>query len=315
MIWIIGAGAMAREYVKVLNDLGRECLVIGRSKERCDELSRDLGVATIDGGLAPFLSNAPALPEHAIVAVGIEALSETTEALLRYGVRDILLEKPGVGYASEIKGLCALAEAYSAKVFLAYNRRYYASVLKAEELAAADGGVTSFHIEFTEWSHVIGKIPGKRIEELQNWFLGNSTHVIDLAFHLGGKPEKISCYHAGGLDWHPSGSMYTGSGVTRNGALFSYHANWEGPGRWSLDVITRKHRYIFKPLEGLSRQVIGSVAVEPVEIDDSLDKKFKPGLYRMIVDYLSGDRRRLCTLDEQRLMIEKVYSEMSGYPV
>ena len=51
-------------------------------------------------------------------------------------------------------------------------------------MIAEDGGVTSFHFEFTEWSHQIQhlqKAPGV----MDHWVLGNSSHVLDLAFHLG----------------------------------------------------------------------------------------------------------------------------------
>ena len=34
----------------------------------------------------------------------------------------------------------------------------------------------------------LNKVPGIK----ENWFLGNSTHVVDLAFYLGGKPKQIS---------------------------------------------------------------------------------------------------------------------------
>ena len=74
-------------------------------------------------------------------------------------------------------------------------------------------------------------------------------------------------------------------------ALFSYHANWEAPGRWSVEILTPKHRLYFKPMETLQIQEIGSVAVNPVQIDDTLDKEFKPGLYLQVKSFLDGKQK------------------------
>jgi len=314
MIWIVGAGLMAKEYAKVLTALQVPFMVIGRSEENCNKISAEFSCPIIAGGIEKFLTTKPVLPSKVIVSVGIEALSVTTGLLIEYGVKDILLEKPGVGYATEIYSLNDLAKKQDAKVLLAYNRRFYSSVLKAQEIIEADGGVTSFAFEFTEWSHVIETLTKTR-EEWHNWFLGNSTHVVDTAFFLGGNPVNLSAYHTGTINWHPSSAIFAGAGTTDQGALFSYHANWEAPGRWVLEILTRKSRLLFKPMESLQIQVIGSVAVNPVEIDDTLDKNFKPGLYLQTKAFLENDLKRFCTLDEQREKIEKYYLQMSGYKI
>ena len=70
------------------------------------------------------------------------------------------------------------------------------------------------------------------------WFLQNSTHVIDLAFLWPAGP-KIYALKAGKLKWHPSGAIYAGAGITDKRALFSYHANWNSAGRWSVEVMTK----------------------------------------------------------------------------
>lgn len=203
------------------------------------KIAEEYNCYSISGGIENYLATKPLMPEKVIVAVGIEALSSTTSLLIEHGVKDILLEKPGVGHASEIYPLTEMAEKHSANVLLAYNRRFYSSVLKAQEIIEADGGVQSFSFEFTEWSNIIKGLK-KHPAEHNNWFLGNSTHVIDTAFYLGGKPKEIAAFVKGGLSWHPSSSVFAGAGIAEGGALFSYTANWEGPGRWSIDIITKK---------------------------------------------------------------------------
>jgi predicted dehydrogenase len=311
-IWLIGAGPMAVDYSKVLNELGVEYKVVGRSGAGCNLFLEQTKHEAIPGGLDQFLKRKPEIAECAIVAASIENLAEICEQLIRYGVRNILLEKPGVGFADEIYGLSKLVSQTKSNVLLAYNRRFYASTIKAQEIIAADGGVQSFHFEFTEWSHQIRSLK-KHKTELENWFLGNSTHVIDAAFFLGGEPEKISCFYKGGMDWHPKSSIYAGAGISKSGALFSYEANWEGPGRWNMDVITKKRRLVFKPMEKLQVMEIGSVAVKIFEdIDYSIDEKYKPGLYLQTESFLNEDWNNFVTVIVQAERMD-IFRKMSGY--
>lgn len=314
-IWLVGAGAMAQDYLKVLKGLGQEALVIGRGAANCEKIKEEYACETVAGGLTIFLKQEPELPEKVIVAVGIEALKDTTLELLNYGVKEILLEKPGVGYPSEIDALCDLAKTKDAKVLLAYNRRFYASVIKAKEIIEEDGGLSSFNFEFTEWSHII-KTLEKDAAEHQNWFLGNSTHIIDTAFYVGGLPEQLSAFVSGEneMDWHTASSNFAGAGITNKKALFSYQANWQAPGRWSIEFLTKKHRLVFRPIEKLQIQNLGSVAINEVEgVDYSLDEAYKPGLYLQTKSFLEGDVEEFCDIFEQKEMIDKYYLKMSNY--
>lgn len=311
-IWLIGTGLMGIEYAKVLNDLNLNYIVIGRGELSANKFETETGHKVITGGLDKFLSTKPSLPDAAIVAVGVEALTETAMKLLKYGVLNILQEKPGVGYPSEIDSFVDLTSEKKANVLLAYNRRFYSSVIKTKEIILEDGGISSFNFEFTEWSHVIKTLEKTKVEH-NTWFLGNSTHVIDTAFFLGGKPKELITFYKGGSDWHPSSTIFCGAGISESNALFSYQANWEAPGRWAIEILTKKHRLYLKPLETLQIQNIGSVAVVPVDIDNHLDVEFKPGLYLQTKAFLEGDYSKFVTIQAQKEMIENVYNKMSGY--
>lgn len=311
-LWLVGTGLMAQEYAKVLLALKVPFVAIGRGQSNCDAFRQKTGIEAVSGGIDGFLSGTDVTATHALVAVGIEALAGTTESLIRRGVRCLLVEKPGVAYPNEMQRLCQAASEHGSEVYIAYNRRFYASVRRVRELIREEGGVRSMHFEFTEWSHVIADLE-KHPAEHNNWFLGNSTHVIDTAFFLAGDPEEMWTFHSGGLPWHPASSVFTGAGRTDRGSLFSYHANWEGPGRWNLELVTGRNRYILRPMETLQVQRIGSVAIEPVEIDDELDKSYKPGLYLQTKAFLDSTFEDFLGLEEQRRMIESFYNRMSGY--
>lgn len=310
-IWLVGAGEMAVDYIKVLQVLEKDFLIIGRGKGSATACHKVTGCEVIADGLQNYLSKTPDIPTHAIVAVGVEKLHETTLQLLDYGVKNILVEKPAGLNKHEIEKVCQKAKEKNANTYVAYNRRFFASVLKAQEIITEDGGVTSFNFEFTEWAHIID--PLHKAEGVkENWFLANSTHVVDLAFYLGGKPKEICTFTAGGLIWHPAASIFSGAGTSESGALFSYQANWESAGRWSVEILTRSHRLIFRPMEKLHITKKGSVAVELVTIDDSLDIKFKPGLYLQTEKFIADDVVGLCTIDEQYKMLP-TYNSIANY--
>ena len=85
---------MAIEYYKVLNDLDVSFKVIGRGNKSAKSFYNKTGVKPILGGLDSFLADYPEKCSHAIVAVGVERLAETTKQLLKYGIQNILVEKP-----------------------------------------------------------------------------------------------------------------------------------------------------------------------------------------------------------------------------
>jgi predicted dehydrogenase len=311
MLLLVGAGTMALEYSRVMKAQNVNFITIGRGENTAKRFEEETGLEVARGGIEKFLSGNPDRANRAIVCVGVEQLKNATLSLIQNGVKELLVEKPGGVNKGEIQEVNDQALKKDAKVYIAYNRRFYASVQKARDLIRADGGVTSFCFEFTEWSHEIVKLekaPGVK----EAWFLANSTHVVDMAFYLGGFPKKITCYTAGGLEWHPSASIFTGSGISENGALFSYQANWEGPGRWGVEICTRSSRLIFRPLEKLQLQKKGSIDIEVVDIDDRLDKEFKPGLYRQVEAFLINKRESLCTIEDQ-LQVMDVYNRMANY--
>ena len=309
-LWLIGVGIMAQDYAKVLHGLGQNFEVIGRNAASAEKFELAIGHSVRPGGLSAALA-ASVAPELAIVAVGVEQLASVATELIKAGTRRILLEKPGGLNTIEIGALEQIAVKHNADVMIAYNRRFYTSTALARKLIAEDGGATSCIFEFTEWSHVIAsltKAPGVK----EAWFLANSTHVVDLAFHLCGFPEDWHAWHGGSLDWHASAARFCGSGITDRGVFFSYHADWEAPGRWGLEVLTRKHRFILRPLEQLQVIQVGSIRIENIELDDRMDREFKPGLYRQTEAFLNRDDSQFCSIDEQ-LRHNAVYGEMAGY--
>jgi len=287
-IMLIGAGKMAEEYAKVLLDMQIPFIVIGRGEESAKRFYNSTGITPKIGGLKNWLDQNPKIPKTAIIAVNVEELANSTISLLEKGVKRILVEKPGGINIDEIRKIAEITNKNQAEVYIALNRRFYQSTIEGKKLINEDGGVTSFSFEFTEWSHVIEN--NNKINSIVkgNWFLANSSHVVDMAFFLGGNPQQISCYKIGRLNWHPSSSIFSGAGISESGALFSYHANWEAPGSWKIEILTPKHRLIYNPLEQLHLQKKGSTIIEKIELIDNIDLRFKPGLYKLTDSFLNN---------------------------
>ena len=294
MILLVGAGYMAKEYAKVLKAMKLLFIAVGRSQNSSNSFTAEIGVKAESGGLSAWLKKNKT-PDKAIVAVTEDQLGTATRQLIKADCKEILVEKPGGFDIKDIKSVAIEAKKHKAKVFIGYNRRFYASTLTALDIIKK-GGILSFNFDFTERSYVVA-ISKQSDKIKKKWFLQNSTHVIDMAFFLGGWPKKIYTLKTGKLKWHPSGAIYAGAGITMNGALFSYHANWKSAGKWSVEIMTPKNKLIFRPLEKLQIQKYGSMAIEDYPLKDELDTKFKPGLYRQVESFLKN-KKGLLTIED-----------------
>ncbi len=310
-VLLIGAGYMGKEYSKVLKAQNVEFDVVCRKAESAESFYTETGIMPITGGVEKVMSILSEVPTHAIVAINIDQLYSAVKSLIGYGIKNILVEKPGGLGRHEITDLSNIVCKNQANVFVAYNRRFYSSTEKALDIIEEDGGVSSFNFEFTEWNNILenAKCPQIMKEEA---LLCNSSHVIDLAFFIGGYPLEMTSYISGSLPFHSRCSKYSGAGRTDKDALFSYQANWDAPGRWGLEVLTSEHRLYFRPMEKLSIQNKGTVRIEEVPIDDKLDLQYKPGLFKQVEAFLSEKHdNRLLTIDEQLKHLD-FYEKIDG---
>ena len=105
MLWLVGSGSIALEYAKVLKELKVNYFVIGRGKQSAQRFNSITKTDVFIGGLSKFLRTKPQIPKKVINCVSIEQLQSTSLELLKYGVKNILLEKPGGCSIQEINEL------------------------------------------------------------------------------------------------------------------------------------------------------------------------------------------------------------------
>ena len=310
-ILIIGTGPMAIEYTKVLISMNKEFIVVGRGFKSAELFKKQTGITPKTGGLDVYLkANKINKNTLAIIATGTETLMSIIHQLINSGIEKILVEKPAALSIDELLENEQYLKPYENSIFIAYNRRFYASVIEAEKLIIEDGGLQSMHFEFTEWAHTIE--PLKKAEGVkENWFFANSTHVVDLAFFIAGKPKVLKAFSKPGkLDWHDK-TNFVGAGETEKGVLFSYISNWESAGRWAIELLTQNRRIYLKPMENLHVQQKGSVQITEHEIDFTFDSEFKPGLHKQVDAFINGNKNnRLISIKNHICNSKNIYSHI-----
>src|SRR3989344_3161727 len=297
-VFLIGTGRMARAYVPVLRAHNMHVIAVGRSEGGSRKFQEETSVETTPGGIAAWCKKGVPIPQYAIVAIDDAEAPRVAQELINVGCKAILLEKPGALTKQELVAIEKKAQAFKSNVFIGYNRRFLASVQRAKEMIAEDGGATSVYFEFNERRTQPERIANMHIPErtVEKWFIANSTHVVDLALYLADEVRELTGFTASGPLWAPQShpTLFAGAGMIKSGIPFSYYANWEIDGPWLVEIGTAERKLILNPLEKLTIEGEG-----PIEIPDvAIDTTYRPGLYREVESFL-GSKVGLKTLDEQ----------------
>lgn len=267
-VLVLGAGFMGAEYIKALNHLGiKDISAVCATKSTAERISSGYVVRAYDGGYEKYLLNKDADYDLVIVAVPTPSLVKALECCVKAGYTNILVEKPCSLFPAE---LLALSEKYPNPKFrirVAYNRVNYESFHIAKELSDADGGIQSCIYHITEWSHTFD-FDKESKETFKRWGIANTSHVLSMAHYLIGIPKEYNCGQSGSLSWHPSGSIFYGSGVSEHDIPFVYFGNWGSAGRWGVEIHTDRYAYRMVPLEKLYRCKKGTVAWEEVVLSN-----------------------------------------------
>ena len=305
---------MGRAYLDALRalDVGK-IYVCSRSKEDLADLRDIPNVETAPGGIER-LTRVPGPDELVIVATPTDTLVSFSKQLIGLGFRRLLIEKPVSLWASEIEELAGFVSARGTLAKCAYNRVAYPSVIEVLKRCHEEGGITSVAYDFTElirddWTERFA------VEELKHWGLANSVHVLSMAHGIGGLPDHWNSYRAGGLDWHPTGSVFVGSGMTRKGVPFSYHADWDSKARWSVEVHTTQSTYRLCPLEQAFRKTSGLGPYEDVPVE-VFAPDVKAGLAEQVAGMLDDKIAAMMPMFslEDAAVLTRYGEDVFGYP-
>ena len=310
-VLLIGSGTIAEQYAITLKLLGiSDVTVVSNTREKVVRLCSKFHFTPFYGGFEKHLPNI-SKKDLVIIATPISLLLPCLEFALKNDQTNILVEKPGTLYH---ENFLPIIEKYdSAKIRVGYNRLLYPNLHMLKELVQKDGGITSCTFTFTEWVHKIN-FEKNSDDVYARWGIANTLHIISMVTNLIGMPNEIITYHSGKLDWHPSGSIFVGSGITKSNIPFSYHADWNSNGRWGIEVMTAKNSYRLVPLEDLYVFQKGTTNWEKIHVYSAFSGA-KPGLAEEIVVMLDDNLSQkidLPTLSEA-LELNKLAEKIFGY--
>jgi predicted dehydrogenase len=245
---VIGSGFMAEQYSLALSNIGiNDVEIIGRSKKSVESLTKKYHFKSVNQNYKDGIKLL-SKKDLVVIATPIQDIVSASKLAIKYGQKNILIEKPGSLYSKELIKLNKIKR--SKKIFVGYNRLFYPNLEKLFQLVKKEGGINSCNFTFTEW---VDRIDFKKYPKsvYSRWGIANSLHVISMAFRLIGMPKRITCIQSGKLSWHKSGSVFTGCGISKHNIPFSYNADWSSSGRWGIEVTTKKNAYRLIPLEKL----------------------------------------------------------------
>jgi len=284
-VLIIGAGYIANEYANALSKLKiNDVTIIGKSEENLKKFKQFPNYEIISGGYE-INSSKVKKKDLVIITTPIQDLVNITKKVIENGHETILIEKPVSVFKKDLFELEKLID--KQQVRIAYNRFFYPSFHKLKLLTEKDGGIISCKFDFTEWLHTI-EVEKYHSDVCKRWGISNSLHVISMVLELIGLPKEMTTHQNGGLEWHPAGSIFVGSGISQKNIPFSYHANWGGGGRWGIEIVTKKNMYRLIPLEKLFVSKKGTVEWKEISLKNAFSD-VKEGIAEEIATMLNDE--------------------------
>lgn len=287
-ILIIGSGNIAEQYCIALSNMKiNDVTILSQNPNNATSLAKKFNFHSMGGGYENNLSNLKFF-DLVIISLPIHLLLPAAKYALESGQTNILVEKPGSLYRNELLELDSFIT--NQNIRIAYNRLVYPNFHLLKKLIDDDGGILSCNFSFTEWIHTIN-FKNNNSDTYDRWGISNSLHVISLVTELIGFPKKLNPIQSGKLDWHNSGSIFVGSGISEQNIPFSYHSNWESGGRWGIEIFTEKNVYRLTPLEDLFVCPKGSVDWKKIPFELSFPS-VKLGLSEEIALMLDHDMEK-----------------------
>ena len=306
---IIGSGYMAREYLraaKIVKDVEITTL-ISRNKLTAKSLAKEFAVPMVLNRIDDIkFSQVDVL----VICVSETSTLEVVAECLSLGV-PLLVEKPLGLTLSEALLLEHKALTSSIPVFVALNRRFYASTLcvmrELDELSSK----RYVHVVDQE-DTIAAKAAGVSQRVVENWSFANSIHIIDyISFLCRGEPKLLSKDR---IDLSSQAFIVKAEIEFSLGDFASYMCYWNAPAGWRVDINVEDTAWQLAPLENARRRELQDRKYVDYSLD-VLDLEYKPGLVRLLEDvvkFMNGNSHSLVSIVEgNRTMrlIEMIYSD------
>jgi len=270
---IVGAGYMAREHIRALQDVpGVQIMGIhSRTRARVEEMAAQFSIPTVCNSVSELYDITQA--HLLIVTVPELAMNVVSRACFEYPWT-VLLEKPAGYNLADAEEIELAARAKNRRVFVALNRRHYSSTQTVLNDLKELPGQRFIRVQDQE-DQIRALQAGQPKTVVDNWMYANSIHLIDYFLMLG---RGEICAVEPIIPWNPDEPRFVVAKVSfDSGDVGLYEGIWSGPGPWAISINTRDKRWEMRPLEQAAFQIAGQRKLEAVE-SHPWDTQFKPGL-------------------------------------
>jgi predicted dehydrogenase len=250
-----------------------------RTISKAEKLANSFQIDQVYDGVAALVQKCA--PDGVMVLVSANQIYDVAVNLIPAGI-PLFLEKPPGLVPEQTKTLVELADKYSTKNMVGFNRRYYSIFHKGIELINQNGGLLGVAVEGHErfWNIVDRDIPN---EIRENWIYANSTHTIDLLRLFGGEVEQINALKNSLKE--KNGDQFVASMKFVSGTIGTYTSHWFSPGGWTVTLYSDTIAVQFKPLE---KGIWIDTDFQQHDImPDEVDIKYKQGFYKQMEAFVN----------------------------
>jgi len=250
-----------------------------RTISKAEKLANSFQIDQVYDGVAALVQKCA--PDGVMVLVSANQIYDVAVNLIPAGI-PLFLEKPPGLVPEQTKTLVELADKYSTKNMVGFNRRYYSIFHKGIELINQNGGLLGVAVEGHErfWKIVDRDIPN---EIRENWIYANSTHTIDLLRLFGGEVEQINALKNSLKE--KNGDQFVASMKFVSGTIGTYTSHWFSPGGWTVTLYSDTIAVQFKPLE---KGIWIDTDFQQHDImPDEVDIKYKQGFYKQMEAFVN----------------------------
>ena len=170
--------------------------VITNTEETALRWKNESDVDVFYGGYVKVLPESANPFDLVIVATPLHELRPAASEAVKFGNKNILVEKPTGLYSGSLEEWRRQIPE-DVRIRIAYNRLVYPSLWKLKDIICRnEEKITSCFYTFTEWPHTI-YFDNNKPECYQRWGIVNSLHVISMAHSLTGLPVELSAQRWG----------------------------------------------------------------------------------------------------------------------
>ena len=275
---IIGAGKIANEHLKVINDIKYFNIhgIYSRTRNKALKLSKIYNISKIYKNLDEIL-----LDENIDAYLILVSASQTFKVLKKIipNKKNFFVEKPAGQNFQESIDLVKLIRKNQNLNMVGFNRRFFSIFEKGLSIIKKNGNLLGVKIEGHERFWKIKKNIYKR--NINNWAYVNSSHTIDLIRFFVGELKEIKSYNSKLIE--KKNDQFVLAFKSLNNIIGTYTAHWYSPGGWSVTLFGDKVKVVFDPLES-GYYIDKNFKKHNLKLS-KFDILYKPGLYKQMLAF------------------------------